>query len=364
MARKKKHEEHVNLERWLVSYADFITLLFALFVILYALSQIDLEKFKLLKVSMNEAFGQESSSIIEGNPGVMNRDGNKVIDSGGLNENANLIPPILAAIESKEELKQYKLLQEELKLKKADELKGIETEITERGFIIKMMGNIFFESSTSKIREESIETIKLVGEMIKDKFPYNIIRVEGHTDNTSINSPIFPSNWELSAFRAASVVRYMTDSLKIDKNRFVTVGYADSRPIASNETKKGKNANRRVEIVILRSKFLKAELKTLDFQKKRKERLEEIQKIEIAKAERARKLAQQQFGMSEAAKKLADQSKTQDKTETIILYKDRYDKESNELMEQLKQFEKNRDLDNKKKLFFKKMEKGFRNEKD
>lgn len=362
MARKHKHEEHVNLERWLVSYADFITLLFATFVILYALSQIDLAKFKDLKVSMREAFGQKPSSIMEGSPGMLDSNGSNMMNSNGFNESQNMIPPILAALEAKEEKKQYKLLQEELKLKKVDELKGIKTEVTERGFIIKMMGNIFFDPATSNIRQESIETIRLVGNLIKEKFPYNIIRVEGHTDSEPMKSSVFPSNWELSAFRAASVVRYMTDNLGIDKDRFVTVGYADSRPTASNKKKKGRRANRRVEIVILRSKFLKAELKTLEFQKKRKERLEEIERIAMEKAEKLRMKKEQDSKMSDAAKKLMEEAK--DPSEQVILYKDSYDKETKEMMDKLKKYEDENDPAVKKKLFFNSVQKGLKRNKD
>ncbi len=341
MGRKKHAEEHENLERWLVSYADFITLLFATFVILYALSQIDLAKFKELKTSIREAFNK--NSILQGNAGLMNNKGENLVNTGGFSDSRNIIPPILNAIASREEEEGFKALQEELELKKIDELKGIKTEVTERGFIINMVGNIFFDSSTSGLKPESREIVRQVGIILKEKFPYNIIRVEGHTDNDPINSAMFPSNWELSAYRAAGVVRYLTNTAGIRKDRFLTVGYADSRPIASNETEKGKKANRRVEIVILRSKLLGSELTTYQFQKKRMERLKKIEKAEKERIEKEKK-------MSDAARKLMDNSGKGHKS--LIISDDEYKNELEGIMSKVKKYEKDATPDLKRNLFF------------
>lgn len=353
MGRKKHAEEHENLERWLVSYADFITLLFATFVILYALSQIDLAKFKELKTSIREAF-RSNPSILEGSEGVMSKQGGNIINTGGFSDNQNIIPPILQEIAAREEEESYKALQEELKLKKIDQLKGVKTEVTERGFVINMVGNIFFESSTSELKPESKEVVRQIGVLLKEKFPYNIIRVEGHSDKDPINSRMFPSNWELSAYRAASVVRYLINTVGINKNRFVTVGYADSRPIASNETEEGKKANRRVEIVILRSRLLGSELQTREFQKKRMERLKKIEKTEKERAEKEKK-------MSDAARKLMD--KTGEAHKSLIISDDKYTEEIEDIKKKLKKFEKEVDSDNKQKLFFNSVKKRLKEQK-
>ncbi len=354
MGKKKHAEEHENLERWLVSYADFITLLFATFVVLYALSQIDLAKFKELKISLRKAFSH-SSSILKGQDGIMNNKGVSLLDSGGQVDTENVVPPILEAIAAKEEEETYKALQEELKLRKIDELKGVKTEVTERGFVIKMIGNIFFETSVSELKQESLDIIRQIGELVKENFSFNIIRVEGHTDNDPIKSEQFPSNWELSSYRAASVVRYMTGTVGMKKDRFLIVGYADSRPIASNETEQGKKANRRVEIVVLRSKLLGSELKTRKFQQNRIQRLETI-----SRAEQARKEKEKQ--MSDAARKLMEEGI--DLNKSLIITDDKYKKEQDKILKQLKKFEDKAGPDRKKNLFFNSMKKELRNKKE
>ncbi|OGI04324.1 MAG: hypothetical protein A2Y25_08645 [Candidatus Melainabacteria bacterium GWF2_37_15] len=355
MGKRKKHaEEHVNLERWLVSYADFITLLFATFVILYALSQLDLAKFKDLKDSLKKAFAK-SPTVLEGDAGVLNTSGQSVLESGGYADEQNMVPAILDEIAAKEEEKNYELAQEKLKLDKIDELKGIKTRVTERGLIINMVGNIFFESSASKLRPESLEVIKQVGAVLKEKFPYNLIRVEGHSDNQPMTSSVYPSNWELSAARAASIVRYFIDNAGIEKDRFVVVGYGDTRPVATNSTEAGRNANRRVEIIVLKSKFIQSELQTYKFQK---ERLDRLKKIE----EMLKKQEEEDSKLSDAAKKLLEDTKNS--SESVILYDKKQNDAAKEVEEKLKEYEKETNSEEKKSLFFKGVQKGLKHDKE
>ena len=353
MGRKKKPEEHENLERWLVSYADFITLLFATFVILYALSQIDIAKFKNLKVSIREAFNS-SPTILKGDPGIMSNKGQNLFSTGSANDTQNMVPPILDAIAAKEEKKQYKLIQDELKVKKINELSGIKTEVTERGLVIKMIGNIFFDPSTSGLRPESLKTVKEIGKLLKEKFPFNMIRVEGHTDNEPIHSSKFPSNWELSAYRAAGVVRYLINNVGLKKDALVAVGYGDSRPIASNDTPEGRKANRRVEIVVLRSKLLKSEYKTYQFQKERLKRLKTIEKL-------YQQETQKDENISDAAQKLIE--KTGKKAKNVIISNDKYDKEAEKLKAKIKQYEKETSPKAKRGLFFNSVKKELKHSK-
>ncbi len=358
MGKRKKHaEEHENLERWLVSYADFITLLFATFVVLYALSQIDLAKFKDLKVSLRKAFSY-SPTVLEGDAGVLSNKGENVFDSDGYMDEQNMVPTILDEIAAKEEQMNYGVLQEELKTGKDDDIKGVKTRVTERGLIIRLVGNIFFEPSASEIKEQAHETVKKIGQLLHKKFPYNIIRVEGHSDNIPMaNSDKFPSNWELSAARAASIVRYFTDFTGIEKDRFVVVGYGETRPIADNDTEAGRNANRRVEIVVLRSKMAKTELQTFKFRKKRIERLKKIEEI-LKKG----KTDGKDDDISDAAKKLLEETKRFSKQ--IIRYEDSHDREARELEEELKKYEEENDPKIKKKLFFKSVQKELKTQED
>lgn len=343
MGKKKKHaEEHENLERWLVSYADFITLLFATFVVLYALSQIDLAKFKDLKVSLRQAFSY-APTIFDGDAGVLKSGGDNILETGGYVDEQNMVPPILDALAAKEEEKNYELLQEQLKLEKIDEVKGVKTRVTERGLIIKLVGSIFYNSSESELKEESLLVIKRIGQILKQKFPFNVIRVEGHTDSIPINSQTYPSNWELSSARAASIVRYFIENTGIEKDRFVVVGYGDTRPVATNSTETGRNANRRVEIVVLRSKLVKSELLTYEFQKERLERLKKIDEM-------MRKEKQEKENLSDAALNLLDDDKRS--KEQIILHDNTLTRDEEILKEKLKEYEDQKDPSVKKELFF------------
>lgn len=327
MARKKHAEEHVNLERWLISYADFITLLFALFVVLYALSQLDLAKFKDLKISLNKAFSS-APSIIEGDAGVLSNQGNNVTDSGGQADNENIIPPMLDAPYAKKEESDFNSAASNMD-GKVSETKGIKAEVTERGLVINLVGNIVFESSTATIKKDSYKTLDEIGNMIKTKFPNHLIRVEGHTDNLPMSSSIYPSNWELSSARASSIVRYMISNLNISKDRFSALGYADSRPISSNNTESGRKENRRVEIVILRNNLLKTETLSQDFKKDLKK--------EIAKFKDVTKQEKKETSTtSDAVKNLLNESKTKGKVIILDSSNDAYKKDAQKILQELK----------------------------
>lgn len=251
MARKKKHEEHENLERWLVSYADFITLLFAVFVVLYALSQLDLAKFKDLKISLAEAF---APTLIQGKgskSALLDKAGEKVLNENKQGDDVNILPPINPQLELKKEQEVKEELQKAIE--KGD-LKGVSIKVDKRGLVISLVDSIFFDSGSANLKDKSKTILQKVAFTIKKEFPGNKIRIEGHTDSDPIHTGAFPSNWELSAARASSVVRYFISDFKMDKQAFSAVGYADAIPIAPNDNSQNKQKNRRVEIVILNSK--------------------------------------------------------------------------------------------------------------
>lgn len=256
MAKKKKHEEHENLERWLVSYADFITLLFATFVILYALSQLDLAKFKLLKVSLNEAF---TPTIFSGKQDtILTNQGDKLLNESKQGDDVNILPPINPNLEEKKMEEAKKEVEEEIVKEK---IEGVSVKIDKRGLIISLVDSIFFDPGSAFLKSGALEALNKVAGVIKKKFPGYHIRIEGHTDSLPISSAVFPSNWELSASRASSVVRHFISKFSIDKDLFSAVGYADTVPIAPNNIESGRKKNRRVEIVILNSKTTEAEAK-------------------------------------------------------------------------------------------------------
>ena len=241
MAKKKKAEEHENLERWLVSYADFMTLLFATFVVLYALAQSDVNSFKSITDSLKTAFDlsflSSQSSVLEGSSIFDGR-------SGDTN------PVMLEYVSQKYEQTSFESIEKQVNGLKAD---GISAEIDERGLVIKLNKDaVKFAPGTAVINPSSYEAINKIAAMIKEKFAIHYIEVAGHTDSDKLGkNSIYPSNWELSSARASSVVRYLIQYHNFNPRIFTATGYSDTVPIATEENKA---KNRRVEIVILKNK--------------------------------------------------------------------------------------------------------------
>lgn len=245
MARKKPPEDHENLERWLVSYADFMTLLFATFVVLYALAQSDVNAFKSIEEALKKAFTQsifnDQASILSGQNSIL--DG----QAGATN------PLMLEYMSQKYEQSSYEDIKDDVeKLKK----EGISAEIDDRGLIIRLNDHaISYAAGTADLTKESYAILDTVAQIIKKRFSIHYIDVEGHSDSDSISTAKYPSNWELSSARASSVVRYLIKNHDFNPKIFSAVGLADTIPIAKNDTIQNKAKNRRVEIVILRNKL-------------------------------------------------------------------------------------------------------------
>lgn len=250
MARKPKHPEHENLERWLVSYADFITLLFATFVVLYALAQTDVNDFAKLQESLKYAFSQ--NALMDGQQSIM--DGS---DSLFDQQQANSFIPslMLEYISPKYEEESFKEIEDTIQeLKKAGELDGITSKITEKGLMLTFDDKYLFAPASAYLDKDAKKLLDKVGVLICKKFILHSMFVEGHTDSDPIKSSQYPSNWELSSARASSVVRYLIDRFKFSPSLFTAIGYADTRPLESAISPKDP-ANRRVEILILKNKY-------------------------------------------------------------------------------------------------------------
>lgn len=258
MAKKKKPPEHENLERWLVSYSDFMTLIFATFVVLYALSQMDINDFKALEQSLRQSF---SSGIIEGSNGIMNQSESMVGDF----DSDSMI--MMEYMSQKYEEESFSKIKEEIeKLSKSDrEFENISVEIDERGLVIKFTDKeMMFKPGSAQLQPVAQKYLKAVGKIIQNKFRIHLMRVEGHTDPDPIRSSIYPTNWELSSARASAVIRYLVKTFDFQPILFSAVGLAEHRPIADNGSDKGKAKNRRVEIIILKNKYKKIELGNID----------------------------------------------------------------------------------------------------
>lgn len=250
MAKKKREEEPENLERWLVSYGDFITLLFATFVVLYALAQVDASDFAKLEESLKNAFSQ--NTLFEGQPGIM--DGSEsLFDQQQAN---SFIPSLMVEyISPKYEQESFKEIEESIQeLTKAGELDGISSKMTDKGLLLTFDDKYLFAPASAYLDANAKKLLDKVGVLICKKFVLHAMRVEGHTDSDPIHSSKYPSNWELSAARASSVVTYMIDRFKFSPSLFSATGYADTRPLETAISPKDP-ANRRVEILILKNRY-------------------------------------------------------------------------------------------------------------
>ncbi len=242
--RKREEEEHENHERWLVSYADFITLLFAFFVVMYAISQVNEGKYRVLSDSINSAFrsipGSSSGATVAVNP----------------NAPAPVMIPVKrnpANIKAEQEraVKKDKLrnMARELNKALAPLVAEGKVKVTEGalGITVDINASVLFLPGDARLDIVAQRALLAVAEVLAPTdFP---VLVEGHTDNTPINNLLFPSNWELSTTRAASVVRLFIEA-GVDPRRLSAAGYADQRPVADNATPDGRQQNRRVAITI------------------------------------------------------------------------------------------------------------------
>ena len=232
-----------NSERWLVTYADLITLLMIFFIILYTLSRIDVAKFQNLSVSMSKAMGS----------------GGEILDSPG----PSAVPGIAgsvpqSAMQTGENQKLENVKQELEKIIKDSNLNAkVSVTSEERGVVLSFQGEVLYKLGSAELTPKARQIISGVGPIL-EKLP-NYIRVEGHTDNLPISNTPYPSNWELSAARANGVLQMLIKNFGIHPQRMSAVAYGEFRPIVPNDSDIHKQTNRRVNVVILYSKFAAAE---------------------------------------------------------------------------------------------------------
>lgn len=325
MAKKQKHPEHINLERYLISYADFITLLFATFIVLYALSQTDIKGFKELEKSMQEAFA--APSIVQGSEGMLQDNGsNSLFDTS--QADSMITPLMMEYMSQKYEADSFKEIEKQINESvKKGELEGFETIETEKGLIIRFKDDYVFTSGSAIINPEAKTKLDKVGAIICKKFVLHYMRIEGHTDNEPLKNSTYPSNWELSGARASSIIRYFVGRFQFMPKLFTSVGFADTRPLVENTSETNKSKNRRVEILILRNKY-KA-------QEGGKNPIAHMSKTEQENLQMSRMQAINRLqSISEAAKKLAKGNKKAE--ENAIILNQTYNDEIKRLSEQTK----------------------------
>jgi len=253
--RKKKHPEHVNHERWLVSYADFITLLFAFFVVLFASGQNDKRKIVMLAHSMQSAFDHNGifdphsrTPPIADDPDAIPH---AVPSPVSLPMPALTNPDIRGTGKETEDNRIREVVRKEIAERKLPE--GIITvHASPEGLVVSLRDVGFFSSGSAEIRSESLATLTAV----EAALPNQAMRVEGHTDNMPIHTAQFASNWELSTARAATITRLIAAQHTVNPALISAAGYAEFHPVANNDTEQGRSQNRRVDIVLLAGKDL------------------------------------------------------------------------------------------------------------
>ncbi len=255
--KKKKHEEgEGNLERWLLSYADFITLLMVFFIIMYAMSKVDVTKYSAMANSLSVVLNGQAMSMLQAQgpslaQGISGQQvpegpGQTPANQGQLDEvkkqiqefinEQKLENPVKDTGQTSTKLGDYIVIMEQ-----------------ERGLVISFKDALLFTSGSDVLNPQARGIIKQVGSAL-NKVP-NFVRVEGHTDNLPINTAKFPSNWELSVMRASNVVHVLSEDAGISPDRLSVIGYGEYRPLVANMDAASNSMNRRVDVVILKKKY-------------------------------------------------------------------------------------------------------------
>ncbi len=241
MSRKKKPEEAAaGAPAWMTTYGDLVTLLMCFFVLLFAFSTVDNQKFTAVMQSF-----QGSAGVLQS--GMSITPSEFIFD--GMPESKQTLDQ--ESIRQRREAEALKKALEKFKKEKSKEF-DFQVDVGKRGVKITFPDNVLFDPGSADIKAEAYELLDYMSEILNGgDFAKRAIRIEGHTDNVPINTLRFPSNWELSTGRASRVVRYFTEKRGMEQTRFAPTGYGDNRPVASNDTAEGRAKNRRVELVVL-----------------------------------------------------------------------------------------------------------------
>jgi chemotaxis protein MotB len=237
MARKRYEEDTENHERWLISYADFMTLLFAFFVVMYAISVVNVGKYKVLSDALGDAFGGRGAAVAP----------NTAVEQPFTLPNIVARKRLEAMRREKDRLTQ---LARDLTATLGPLVKEGKVRVTQnsRGVSVEINASVLFAPGDAALTDTSREALSAVAILLKND-PHQV-QVEGHTDDVPISNPLFPSNWELSAVRASSVVRLFIDS-GMAPARLTAVGHGANLPVAANDTPEGRARNRRVAVTII-----------------------------------------------------------------------------------------------------------------
>lgn len=242
--KQRNDEPNENHERWLVSYADFITLLFAFFVVMYAVSSVNEGKYRVLSSSLVNAF--KSNQPLNSQPS------SEFFPLQNQHPNSGDLIKLTDNLSSQKVKKQEKMKGMAKNILHALEplVKDGQVRITQNalGISVEINASVLFAPGQARLAESSSLTLQAIANQIKGH--EHEIRVEGHTDNLPIHTEYYPSNWELSSARASSVIRLFIEN-GVESHLLTAIGYGENKPIESNETPEGRKRNRRVTVMIL-----------------------------------------------------------------------------------------------------------------
>lgn len=236
---KKCPECKAGAPEYMLTYGDLVTLLMCFFVLLFAMSSTDAQKFEALMVSF-----QGSAGIL---PGGTSMSESKMQFEGMPEKNTTSANQV--QLDSMEKLKQD--VQKELN--KNNLGTDVKLEIEARGLVIRFPDNVLFDSGSADIKQAALSSLKAIGGVLQKKeYARSSVRVEGHTDNVPISTSKYPSNWELSTARSTNVIKYLIANVSLEPDRLSASGYGEYKPIAQNTSDAGRSKNRRVDIVVLK----------------------------------------------------------------------------------------------------------------
>ncbi|MFC5712949.1 flagellar motor protein MotB [Thalassorhabdus alkalitolerans] len=238
MRKQKQHsDEHVD-ESWLIPYADMLTLLLALFIVLFAASEIESEKFQeIAQVFQSEFTGGEGILDNEPTPQEL-----PVSSSDTQDKESDGLPELRELESLEQEINQY-IVSRNLE-------NMLETNLTEEGLLLTLLDNVFFDTGSANVKLEGAEVAREISELLYTEPTHEVV-VSGHTDDRPISTSEFQSNWELSVIRAVNFMSLLLENDKLDPLQFSAKGFGEHRPIAENDSPENKAKNRRVEVLIL-----------------------------------------------------------------------------------------------------------------
>lgn len=237
MSKFEEESEESGTDEWLLTYSDLMTQIVCFFVLLISFSTVNATKLQQALISIQNALGGSGAGILTALPSAIE----------------DLPKSSEYSIDDKNLIEIRKKIEEYIKERNIEE--HVETHMGKEGLVIILKQrepSVFFDSAEADIKPEAYPILNEIAKLL-EKIP-NDIRVEGHTDSRPINTKRFPSNWELSVMRATNVLRYISSKAKIEPSRLSAAGYGPYKPVASNDTEVGMSKNRRVEIIILKSK--------------------------------------------------------------------------------------------------------------